>query len=524
MSQQPGRGCVASLVWSAVGCLLIAPHAQLFAQPPSSSVSTDPPASATPAMTTDPGPSTNSPTPPSRFGPGSGAIAGSNVPTYKLLRYDEDYSYLKDPDRRTDFWDPIKYIPFGDQEDWYASFGAQLRPRLQFYNNFNFGTTPGPNAYLDQRYYYHGDFHFGPDVRFFGQLVNGFENGRIGGPLPQLEENIFDAHQAFLDVVQHFDDDEDSLTWRLGRQEMSYGSGRLIDVLEGVNLRRSFDAARLLFRLGDWSVDGFWSKPVLNRPGVFDDIPDPQLSLWGVYAVHPLTLLPDGHADLYYLGYENKSATYDKVSPAQSTAYELRNSLGTRLWGQPLPWEYNVEPIWQFGRFGRGNIEAWAVTSATRYNLTDLPLRPRVGLVADITSGDRNARSQNLQTFNPMFPTGAYLNLANPIGPSNFIQVHPSVDARLGESVTAQVDWAFVWRESVQDGIYGPIVGPPIRTGQLSRNPFVGSSPAVTVAWNATRHVTVLASYVHFFAGPFLKETPPGKDMDYFTFWIDYTF
>jgi len=32
-------------------------------------------------------------------------------PAYKLLRYEEDYSYLKDPSRRTDFWDPIKYIP-----------------------------------------------------------------------------------------------------------------------------------------------------------------------------------------------------------------------------------------------------------------------------------------------------------------------------------------------------------------------------------------------------------------------------
>ena len=193
---------------------------------------------------------------------------------YKLLRYDEDYSYLKDPDRRTDFWDPIKYIPIGDREGWYVSFGAQLRPWFQFYNNFDFGTTPGPNAYLTQRYLFHGDFHFGPNIRFFGQFVSGLENGRIGGPLPDIEENVFDAHQAFLDLVQHLGE-EDTLTWRLGRQEMSYGSGRLIDVLEGVNLRRSFDAARLLFRLGDWSVDGFWSKPVLNRPGVFDDIPSP---------------------------------------------------------------------------------------------------------------------------------------------------------------------------------------------------------------------------------------------------------
>ena len=111
MSQRPGRGGVASLVWSAFGCLLIAPNAPLFAQLPPSA-SSDLPASGTPAVTAAPGPSTSSPTPASRLGPGSEAIAGSDVPTYKLLRYDEDYSDLKDPARRTDFWDPIKYIPF----------------------------------------------------------------------------------------------------------------------------------------------------------------------------------------------------------------------------------------------------------------------------------------------------------------------------------------------------------------------------------------------------------------------------
>jgi hypothetical protein len=76
----------------------------------------------------------------------------------------------------------------------------------------------------------------------------------------------------------------------------------------------------------------------------------------------------------------------------------------------------------------------------------------------------------------------------------------------------------------VEDGIYGPFVGAPLRTGQLSRKRFVGSSPEVTLIWNATRHLIVLGGYVHFFAGPFLKETPPGKDMDYVTLWMDYTF
>ena len=53
---------------------------------------------------------------------------------------------------------------------------------------------------------------------------------------------------------------------------------------------------------------------------------------------------------------------------------------------------------------------------------------------------------------------------------------------------------------------------------------FVGSSPSFTLSWQATRHLTLLASYVHFFAGAFLRQTPPGNDMDYVTAWLDYTF
>lgn len=52
--------------------------------------------------------------------------------------------------------------------------------------------------------------------------------------------------------------------WPLVRQEFNYGSGRLIDVREGPNLLRSFDAARMLTKLGDWSLDAWWGKPVLN--------------------------------------------------------------------------------------------------------------------------------------------------------------------------------------------------------------------------------------------------------------------
>ena len=180
---------------------------------------------------------------------------------------------------------------------------------------------------------------------------------------PTSTENAFGVHQGFADFVLPLGGEKDTLTARLGRQEFEYGSGRLIDVRDGVNLRLSFDAARLLLHAGDWEVDGWWGKPVLNQPGVFDDIPDPARSFWGVYAVHPLPLLPKGNVDLYYLGFENKDAVY-----VQGPGYELRNTLGTRLWGRPLPWEYNLEYDWQFGTFGSGQhrgVERRRTPSAT---------------------------------------------------------------------------------------------------------------------------------------------------------------
>jgi hypothetical protein len=442
-------------------------------------------------------------------------------PAYKLLRYEEDYSYLKDPGRRTDFWDPIKYIPLWGRDDWYVTLGGEVRERYEFYHNPDAGLPPanahGNNGDLTQRYMLYADVHFRPYFRFFGQIVSGLEEGRIGGPRPDVDQDPFAFHQAFADVILPLGAPKDTLTARLGRQELEYGSGRLIDVRNGPNLRLSFDAARLLWHTQNWEVDGWWGRPVLNRLGVFDDIPDPARQFWGIYAVGPLPLLPKGNVDLYCLGFENKDAVY-----VQGPGYELRNTLGTRLWGKPLPWEYNVEYDWQFGTFNAGTIEAWTAAHAIRYNFSDLPLKPRLGLRFDFTSGDNNKATANLQTFNPLFPSGEYFNLLNPVGPLNLIDLHPTLDLYAGEKVTLSFDWDFFWRENLGDGVYR-ISGVPLRTG-VGGGRYVGNSPAVTIVWNATRHISVLTQYVHFLPGPYFEANPPNKQTDYFTVWLDYEF
>src|SRR2546428_11676666 len=61
-------------------------------------------------------------------------IPGAEIPLtppgYKMLRFDEDYSYLTNQANRTDLVDPVKYIPLRqDHPLWYLSIGGELRER-----------------------------------------------------------------------------------------------------------------------------------------------------------------------------------------------------------------------------------------------------------------------------------------------------------------------------------------------------------------------------------------------------------
>ncbi len=115
-----------------------------------------------------------------------------------------------------------------------------------------------------------------------------------------------------------------------------------------------------------------------------------------------------------------------------------------------------------------------------------------------------------------------YFNLLNPVGPLNLVDVHPTIDLTLNDETKLSFDWDFYWRESLNDGAYR-ISGTPLRPG-VDGARYLGNSPAATLVWTPTRHITVLTSYVHFFAGPFFETNPPDKSTDYLTTWVDYKF
>src|SRR5499433_2626452 len=94
--------------------------------------------------------------------------------SFKLLRQDEDWSFLADPAKRQDFWDPLKYIRLREgHDDWFLTIGGEAREVWEQIGNDNWGQQPFWNAYLNQRYMLSTDLHFGKHVRMFLELKSG---------------------------------------------------------------------------------------------------------------------------------------------------------------------------------------------------------------------------------------------------------------------------------------------------------------------------------------------------------------
>jgi hypothetical protein len=428
-----------------------------------------------------------------------------NAPPLKptTLRYDEDYSYLRDPAKRTGaWWERFKYIPLDANGNAYLTLGMELRFREEAYRNFNWGELP-TNEYQWYRALPYADLHLGPNLRLFGQLIGAWVTDKVtvGG----IDETGFEPLQAFADIKLPLGSGTD-LTLRGGRQLLSYGTERLISLRYGPNVLRSFDTALASVTTDAWRVDAFFAQPVQNMVGSFNDRFDPGRSVWSFYATRQLAEISSTSGlDLYYIGYRNGAAEFN-----QGSGEELRHTIGGRLFGAAQGWDWNFEGMAQFGHFDHGNIGAWSIASDTGYTFAAVTFSPRLGLRANIISGDRNPNDPNLQTFNPLFPRGKYFGEMGLLGPSNLIDVHPTLTLQLNNNWTLDMATVFYWRESLGDGIYGP-GGDLVRPSDGSRSRYIGTQADLTLGWQPVAWFSAALSYSVFVPGPFIQDTGPSK-------------
>ena len=447
---------------------------------------------------------------------------------YAPERYDEDWSFLRDPSRRTDLFDPIKWIPLNKDGSLFLTIGGELRERFQDIRNQEFGlASPTHEENGFHRIFLFGDLHLGPHFRTFVELVNGEIMGALANPSP-TEKDPLDLLQGFADVILPMAN-HTAFTLRGGRHEMTFGSGRFISFRDTPNLRREFDGLRIFWRAGNGErLDAMLVRPVNPRLGDFNDVADSTQLFWGVYAT---SLLPVGKGlslDLYYLGLDRKHATV-----AQGSARERRHTIGARAFAKKtgfdwdeardfhrpgrtdndLAYDWDVEGAVQFGSFGAADIRAWMISSNWGFTIAESRFSPRLGLKADALSGDANLQDNRLGTFNPLYPSLQYYSQAGLFAPANLINFQPNITVDLTKNASVNVALSSLWRESKADAFYAPPLVPVSGTATGQRS--IGREASANLAWQATVHLIITATYAHFVPAGSVRQSG-GRSGDYF--------
>jgi hypothetical protein len=454
---------------------------------------------------------------------GNDPHAGS-PPVFTALRYDEDYSYLKDPAARTDAFDPIKYISLSERSDSYLTLGGQLRDRYEYFQNYLFGSGPqDPNGYNLLRVMANADLHLGPNVRIFAEGISATEQGRIGGPRAS-DANEIDLHQEFVDITIPLAADS-NFTLRGGRQVIIFGAERLIGVSDFTNVRRTFDGVRGTLTTPGNTLDVFYARPVRVLPySIDDDVPD--TSIAGVYDTWELPSVwaaAKPKLEMYAFYVNRQSITFN-----QTTAGEDRYTFGARLTAHPKPFDFDVEPDYQVGRFNGQATHSFSVAAIAGYTFEQAMFSPRPFIGFDIASGGQ--RNNPGDTFDQLFPSGHdKFGIIDAIGRQNIIDVHPGFTLTLlenkpgAERLTLLTQYRQFWRESDQDAVYTSS-GSILRASGGSNASAIGGEFDMQVDWQLCRHISAYAGYCHFFHGAFISATGAHGDIDFAYSALTFTF
>ncbi|MBV9016732.1 MAG: alginate export family protein [Alphaproteobacteria bacterium] len=471
-------------------------------------------------------------------------------------RYEEDYSYLRDPNRSSDFFDPLKFIPLAADGDIYLTLNGEARFRYDNTDHRNFavataaspskqpGGLPIPtpatgtstNELYKQRYALGADLHLGPNLRFYADLYHGQQTGHDVGPtIPGNQRDALGLVNGFGEVYGIVDDAKTG--FRAGRQEIFFGNDLQVRANVSTNLPSPvFDGFRVYRDWGPARIDAFAYNLVQFADGILQDRDNPHVNLWGVYGSYDLPKLAALPADEratvepFYFGWRaspfagGKGAglyndrallTGDRIVAATGAGFiasqDHRDTFGLRAYGAIGDGDYDWQGAYQIGSYAGLRVDAFAVNTDTGYTFHAAPWKPRIGVHIDGASGGANRASGTLQTYQPMYPNTQYLAPNNEFAPTNFYDLSPRISVTPLPTVTAEYYYSWIWRYSEGDAIY---IGAPW-PGAQGQNSYavtalipgrsIGRQSDFRVTWTITPHLLALGEIGIFYPGNVLR-------------------
>lgn len=431
--------------------------------------------------------------------------------------YDIDFRYLATPGHEKDLFDPVKRIELGS--DWLLSFGGSFWYRYTHETDSRLNAADVNNDFHLLRTRFHADLWYRDKVRLFAELLDA---RAFGTELPPLvtDRNHADILNMFADIKLANINNGPAYI-RVGRQELMYGSQRLISTLDWVNTRRTFQGVKTFWRTPEWDVDAFWVRPMIIEKGNVDNW-DTQQNFFGLWATNKPK--PGHTIDLYFLSLINDRT----VTAANLQAGNIlqgnadTHTLGGRFAGNFDNLLYELEGMYQFGKRSNLDVSAFAVATGVGYRLP-LPMNPQGWIRYDFASGDSSSTDGRSNTFNQLFPFGHYyLGFLDRVGRQNIHDINAQFTMQPMPWITFITQYHRFYLANNRDYLYNAAGAATLRdvTGQSGSH--VGDELDFRLNLHVSRHQDVLLGYSKMWSGEFLEKLRRGADPD--LFYVQYNF
>jgi hypothetical protein len=384
----------------------------------------------------------------------------------------------------------------------WATLDVQLRGRLEGQTSYNYVSGNGQTYLLTRNY-------IGLQVRpakFLTGYIQSIDTHALGLPLNEVAANmrdVFDDRQAYLDF--HLE----KVHIFAGRQELRYGSERLVGISDWTNNSRTWDG--FLGRIGD-----------KNRLDVFST---------SVVAVHPTSLDKHG-AGLTFHGAVGTIGTWVPHMAIQPFVYiksfprvqSQQGTFGTETITTPgveaagnIPGGFDFDGLiaLQRGSYSNDSVVAHAGYIKAGYTSQTIFLKPRLLGEYDYASGNTRKDLTKINTFDQQYPSNHNaFGLTDLFGFQNIKQERINADLTLAKRLTVLLQQEWLQVASRFDNIYSGSAGTVVKaptTGLLSDD--IGREFDASAKWAINDYVVMNIGVGHFSPGAAMRENGHGAPL-----------
>jgi hypothetical protein len=411
---------------------------------------------------------------------------------------------------------PLTFLP----DPTRISFGGEYRFRqMDEANRLRPPPKPGRADYQLRRWRQYVDIQVDDWFRVYAEMIDASMNNNSLA-VTEIDINRWDLQNLFFDVrLWVFDDFDDRPVWfRAGRQELLYGSQRLVSPYDWANIRRNFEGLKLFTRGADWDFDVWLTRPVNTATlgdgpiSVFgDQFDSPNMNHTFTGAWFTYKALRNQLFDLYWLWDFNSKliAPHFAGGDRHTVATRWLGSAPAIFGDSTRTWHGEIEGGYQFGTdFGK-NVNAGFFVAGAGHTWNDVPWTPNIWVYYDWASGSNNLNGTTTNTFSQQYGDfHTYLGLIDNIGRQNISDINARATITPLRQMNFQTQYHWFDLENSHDVLY-TVNGTPL--GKPNTGTHVGEELDLVSNYFFNPNFNVRVGYSWFWYGQFVENNAPRR-------------